>query len=161
MIGTRRGPISGVNGVSSSKVVIELFQDKVPRTVHNFLELIKSNKYTNSKFHRIIPGFMIQGGDFTRGDGSGGYSVYGETFEDENFDLKHNKPGLLSMANSGPNTNGSQFFITLHDLPHLDNNHVVFGQVIEGMDIINKTATLGSQSGTVKETVKITESGLL
>lgn len=151
-ISTRKGPVG--------RIVMELFQDKVPRTVKNFMELIKTS-YKNCKFHRIIPGFVIQGGDFTRGDGSGGHSIYGKVFEDENFILKHTEPGLLSMANAGPGTNGSQFFITLNDLPHLDNKHVVFGRVVQGMDVIRKVETLGSQGGTVKETVKITDCGIL
>lgn len=109
--------------------------------------------------HRIIPGFMIQGGDFTRGDGSGGYSVYGKHFEDENFNLLHDKPGLLSMANAGPNTNGSQFFITVEVTPHLDGKHVVFGKIVSGFDVIRKIEKLGSEDGTPRQTVKIIDCG--
>ena len=138
----------------------------VPKTAHNFVELVKGGGgggmgYKGCKLHRIIPGFMIQGGDFTRGDGSGGFSVYGQTFEDENFELRHDRPGLLSMANSGPDTNGSQFFITLAETHWLDGKHVVFGEVVEGMDIVNRLASLGSEHGTTSETVKIINCGVL
>ena len=139
-------------------VVMELFKDRVPRTANNFLELVK-NKYLGCKLHRIIPGFVIQGGDFERGDGSGGYSIYGRHFEDESFDIKHDTPGLLSMANSGPDKNGSQFFITLDYLPHLDNKHVVFGKVIKGMDIVKKIEQFGTIEGKPKELIKITNCG--
>lgn len=104
---------------------------------------------------------MIQGGDFTRGDGTGGYSIYGKCFEDESFALKHDKGGLLSMANSGPNTNGSQFFITLNPQPHLDNVHVVFGQVVEGWDVVKEIEKFGSQGGKPTETVKIINCGMM
>lgn len=114
------------------KIIIKLY-DNTPRTSNNFLELCKRKMYINTKFHRIIKNFMIQSGDY---DGLGGMSIYNELFEDENFLNKHNKPGLLSMANSGPNTNGSQFFITTTETPHLDNKHVVFGEVISGMDYV-------------------------
>ena len=118
------------------KIVIQLFNEEVPKTCNNFSTLIEDGKYNNILFHRIIKGFMIQGGDITNNNGTGGYSIYGDKFEDENFSIKHNTAGLLSMANSGPNTNGSQFFITCGPTPHLDNKHVVFGRVIEGLDVV-------------------------
>jgi peptidyl-prolyl isomerase F (cyclophilin D) len=141
------------------KIDMELFENVVPRTTKNFMTLIKEKKYKGCPFHRIIPNFMIQGGDFTRSDGSGGYSIYGKHFEDENFDIPHSSAGLLSMANSGANTNGSQFFITLEETPWLNNKHVVFGKVIKGMDIVRKIETYGSLSGKVSETIKIVDCG--
>lgn len=143
-------------------VIIELYSNIVPRTVKNFIELSLSDKgYIGSKFHRIIPGFMIQGGDITKGDGTGGYSIYGETFEDENFTLKHDKPYLLSMANSGPNTNGSQFFITVDNQPHLDGKHVVFGKVIKGEEIIKDIENFGTCEGRPTADIRIIKCGLL
>tara|TARA_Y100000748_G_scaffold304240_1_gene313087 strand:+ start:1365 stop:2054 length:690 start_codon:yes stop_codon:yes gene_type:complete len=123
------------------RVFIELFFDKVPKTARNFYEICKKNKYAGVPFHRIISGFMIQGGDITNYDGTGGKSIYGKEFNDENFRLKHNSEGLLSMANKGPNTNSSQFFITLGACPHLDGKHVVFGRVIEGMEHVRNIGT--------------------
>ena len=117
--------------------------------------------YKGSKFHRVIPGFMAQGGDFTRGDGRGGESIYGEKFNDENFNLKHTKPYLLSMANAGPNTNGSQFFITFDETPWLDGKHVVFGEVLEGKDVVNKLEDIGSRSGRTSKTATIRDSGIV
>merc|ERR550525_1872412 len=111
--------------------------------------------FKGSKFHRIIPNFMIQGGDFTEGDGTGGESIYGAKFEDENFKIKHTKPGLLSMANAGKNTNGSQFFLTVKNTPHLDGKHVVFGEVIEGYKVVTKMEEIGSSSGTSSKKVVI------
>ena len=130
------------------EVELKLFDDIVPITCKNFRVLagkgINNNNYTNSIFHRVIKNFMIQGGDIMNGDGTGSISIFGKQFEDENFKVKHDQKGLLSMANSGPDTNGSQFFITTGDANHLDNKHVVFGKIIKGYDVIdtiNKLAT--------------------
>nr|AGC26955.1 cyclophilin [Polyporus umbellatus] len=153
-----------VDGSEQGRIVFRLFDDVVPKTAKNFRELATGQHgfgYQGSAFHRIIPNFMLQGGDFTHHDGTGGKSIYGEKFADENFTLRHDKPGLLSMANAGRNTNGSQFFITTVITSWLDGAHVVFGEVVEGMELVKHIEALGSASGATKKKVVIARSGVV
>jgi cyclophilin family peptidyl-prolyl cis-trans isomerase len=159
-----------IGGQPAGRIEIDLWDD-TPKCAENFRALCTGEKgvgksgkplhYKGSAFHRVISDFMAQGGDFTAGNGTGGESIYGTKFADENFTLKHSKPYLLSMANAGKNTNGSQFFITFGPTPHLDGKHVVFGQVTSGAEVVQAMADVGSPSGATKKQVIITDCGQL
>ncbi|QAT82281.1 peptidyl-prolyl cis-trans isomerase [Corallococcus coralloides] len=160
-----------IGGQPAGRIVMELYSDDVPKTADNFRALCTGEKgvgksgkalhFKGTPFHRVIPNFMCQGGDITLGNGYGGESIYGEKFADENFKHKHTGPGILSMANAGPNSNGSQFFLTTATTSWLDGKHVVFGKVVEGMDVVKKIESVGSQSGATSKPVKIEDSGQL
>jgi peptidyl-prolyl isomerase E (cyclophilin E) len=158
-----------LEGKPMGRVEMELFSDVTPKCAENFRALCTGEKgfgasgkqlhFKGSRFHRIIPGFMCQGGDFTRGNGTGGESIYGNKFADENFELKHSSAGLLSMANAGPNTNGSQFFITLAATAWLDNKHTVFGRVSKGREVVKQMEKFGSAEGKPSGSIVISDCG--
>jgi peptidylprolyl isomerase len=160
-----------ISGQLAGRIVIELNTEDTPQTAENFRCLCTGEKgkgrsgkplhFKDSTFHRVVPGFMCQGGDITKGDGTGGESIYGGKFEDENFFMKHSGQGIVSMANTGPDTNRSQFFICLRESPELDDRHVAFGTVVEGMDVVDLISTCGSKSGETSEPVVISDCGEL
>jgi peptidylprolyl isomerase len=158
-----------IGGNPAGRIIFELYADIVPLTAENFRALCTGEKSTSSKtlhykgsiFHRVIPKFMLQGGDFTNFNGTGGLSIYGDKFKDENFKVKHEKEGLLSMANAGKNTNGSQFFITTVPCDWLDGKHVVFGEVVDGYDIVKTIEKYGSSSGATSKKIVIEDCGEL
>jgi len=146
---------------TKGNIEVTLFPDIAPKACENFIGLAKNNKYDGVKFHRIIPQFMVQGGDIEHKDGYGGKSIWGKPFEDEcNPAVRFNKPGLLAMANAGPNTNGSQFFITTAATPHLQGKHTIFGEVTKGYEVVKALESLGSRSGATKEPLQIIKAHL-
>ena len=160
-----------IGGQPAGRLTMELYNNVVPKTAENFRALCTGERgignsgkplhYKGSKFHRVIKNFMAQGGDFTRGNGTGGESIYGNKFPDENFKIKHSDRGDLSMANAGKNTNGSQFFITFIKTYWLDNNHVVFGRVVDGLKLLDAIEAVGSKDGPTSKVVKIENCGQL
>ena len=160
-----------IGGQNAGRIIIELYADKVPKTAENFRALCTGEKgmgksgkplsYKGSPFHRVIKDFMAQGGDFTAGNGTGGESIYGMKFADENFSLKHAGRGDLSMANAGPNTNGSQFFLTFIKTEWLDNAHVVFGRVVDGFPVLDALEAVGSKQGPTSQPCFIADCGQL